>query len=151
MTENNDIEHCNQRSWIYNTRTQVSVLVSEKKLICNFVLTSDNSPCLIYNNMHVWISKKQKQKQVHCRKPTASFVYPKRRFANLLNLSRFHEYFLFSIHQWNSEALRFWIWKRRSCYKHAILKRRMRKHLNLRNWGDVLLNRQWSEGAMQSE
>lgn len=62
MTENNDIEHCNQRSWIYNTRTQVSVLVSEKKLICNFVLTSDNSPCLIYNNMHVWISKKNKNK-----------------------------------------------------------------------------------------
>lgn len=41
--------------------------------------------------------QKKKQKQVHCRKPGASFVYPKRRFANLLNLSRFHKYISYSL------------------------------------------------------
>lgn len=119
--------HRNQKSLDKKHRyTSVSISVRQK-IICVKTIPR----CLIYNNMHVWFSKKKKKKKSRCfvgNPRQVSYVYPNRPFANLLNLSRFHEYFLFSIQQWNSEALRFWIWKRRSCYKHAILKRRMGKH-----------------------
>lgn len=117
--------HCNQKSLDKKHRyTSVSISVRQK-LIC---VNERQFPVVSFIIICMCGFQKKKSRCTVGNPRQVSYVYPNRPFANLLNLSRFHEYFLFSIHQWNSEALRFWIWKRRSCYKHAILKRRMRKH-----------------------